>query len=717
MTTKPTLSAQAIEKVDQVTVEFLAEALSISGIISFVATKIGTGQVGEVYRLSLNYGATPSGLNLERPDTIILKIPSPNPQSRATAVSINLYEYEARFYAEIAPLLPETAREALPRCFHAGFNPETALSSLLLEDAGTDALVGDDLRGATREQALLAMRTLGLMHGALRPVLMDAEKASWLKKASWLIREPNANQAFFHEMFLSFKARYESQMAPEHLEICERWVPALGWWIEQQLTASPEKIGVKHSDYRLDNLLFTAAGGLKVIDWQCIMAGPLVGDIAYFLACSLKVEDRRAWQDDLLRAYCDALAQALPPGFGPTLTFEQVTHDLRLHTLGTLATHIMSSQLIDCAGRGDDMFMALIARECELIKDTNALELLPELPPQDPTPLRPLIENEYPHPAWMGKYWSESWYFDFVDEAQGIAGWIRLALTPRMKGNWYTATITQKGKGVYQIADYAAPGVVLDEHSLRLAKPGAYDIVHEVNTGEELETYRIKMSSDAAAHYHDANDILLGTSPPSTSESLSLSLSYNTTGIPYQYRILTRYEVPCTVTGLLVINGTSIALNSAYGQRDHSWGARDWWASDWIWSAFYLPAKHGSTTETRIHALQLRWPGRPSMSMGYVQTGDDIQEIEGLECEEDVVTKHTPNSEVKTQMVTGMKMKVLAHGKEEIRVRIEPQAHAPLKLVNDDGRASTFDTAWAKVRASDEREGVGWFEWNMNVWE
>ncbi|KAI0098678.1 phosphotransferase enzyme family protein [Nemania sp. FL0031] len=714
MTPKTSLDAQVIEKVDQVTVEFVAEALSVSGIVSFVATKIGTGQVGEVYRLSLSYEdiAPP-----EQPATVILKIPSSNPRSRATAVSINLYENEARFYAEILPLLPKTARAAVPRCFHVGFNPETAVASLLLEDAGTDALVEDDISRATLEQALLAMRTLALMHGVLRPVLTDEEKASWLKKASWLIRGPNADEGFFREIFLNFKVQFEKRMAPEHLEICEKWVPAFGWWIQQQLTASPEKTGVKHSDYRLDNLLFTADRGMKVVDWQFIMTGPLVSDIAHFLACSLKIEDRRAWQDDLLRAYCDALAQVLPAEFGPALTFEEASQELRLQTLGILTTHIMSSQLIDSTDRGDDMFMALIARECELVRDTNALELLPVLPPQSLTPLRPRIENEYLHPAAMGKYWSESWYFDFADEAQGIAGWIRFAIRPRLKGNWYTATIIQKGKGVYQIADYVAPGVVVDGHSLRLAKPGAYDVVQEVNTGEELQTYRIKMLSDAVARYHDASDILLDVSPLSTNDGMSFNLSFDTAGIIYSYRILTRYEVPCTVTGSLVINGTSIQLNSAYAQRGHSWGPRDWCGSDWIWSAFCLPAKGGSTTETRVHASQLRWPGRPSMSMGYVQTGNDIREIEGLECEEGVVTKHALVNASNMQMVTGMRMKILAHGKEEMVVQIGPQDHAPLKLVSDDGRASMFDRAWGKVKASDGREGVGWFEWNMNVWE
>lgn len=710
MTAKETLNARTIEKIEEVTVEFLSEALSIPGIVSFTSHRIGTGQVGEVHRLFLNYGpedAGPEG-DQERPPTVILKIPSPNARSRASAVSLGIYEYEARFYTELAPGLPEAARASVPACRHAGFDPETVLGSLVLEDAGLGAVAGDDLRGARRAEALLAMRALGRLHGALRPALLDPARAAWL------VREPDANGAFFHEIFLAFRARYGDRVAPDHMTIIERWIPAFDWFVEQQLASPPDKVGVRHGDFRLDNLIYLGGGRIKVVDWQCIAAGPLVGDVAYFLGCSLTTENRRAWQDDLLKEYCDALAEASPPEFGPTLTLEQVRHELRLQTLGSVTMSLVSSIMVDPTERGDDMFMTLIARECELVKDVDALALLPALPPPDPTPLRPLAADEHPHPVGPSKYWNESWYFDFVDEAQGVAGWVRMGMTPRMRGNWYTATFTRRGEGVYVVEDYAAPKVVSDEHGLHLTKPGAYDVTHEAV--EELETYRIRLSSGAATYYEDATNVLLAAPPSSTGKGIELDLSFHTAGVPYHYRISTRYEIPCTVTGSVTVDETSIALNSVYGQRDHSWAARDWWAMDWLWSSFYLSPKDGGGPETRIHATELRWPGRPSMCMGYVQTGSDIQEIEGLECQEDIVPRSGPSGE-KTRIVTSMRMVVRAHEKDEMWVQVEPQGHAPLKLVSDDGRVSMFDRAWGKVKMPDGREGVGWFEWNMNVWD
>ena len=47
----------------------------------------------------------------------------------------------------------------------------------------------------------------------------------------------------------------------------------------------------------------------------------------------------------------------------------------------------------------------------------------------------------------------------------------------------------------------------------------------------------------------------------------------------------------------LELNGT--------GQRDHSWGTRDWWSMDWVWSAAELD------DGTRFHGVELRIPDLP----------------------------------------------------------------------------------------------------------
>ena len=52
--------------------------------------------------------------------------------------------------------------------------------------------------------------------------------------------------------------------------------------------------GLVHGDYRLDNLMFPERGdGVVALDWQTLAIGPPGRDLAYFLATSVLVDDRR----------------------------------------------------------------------------------------------------------------------------------------------------------------------------------------------------------------------------------------------------------------------------------------------------------------------------------------------------------------------------------------------------------------------------------------
>ena len=52
------------------------------------------------------------------------------------------------------------------------------------------------------------------------------------------------------------------------------------------------------------------------------------------------------------------------------------------------------------------------------------------------------------------------------------------------------------------------------------------------------------------------------------------------------------------------------------GQRDHSWGVRDWWNLGWVWTA------GGLDDGTRFHGSDIRIPG-VDVGFGYVQGVSD----------------------------------------------------------------------------------------------
>ncbi|KAH8658194.1 aminoglycoside phosphotransferase [Xylariales sp. PMI_506] len=674
-----------IESVTELSVDFLRSALGVEGIVSFETTRIGTGQLGECHRISLHYQDS-EAIDGSRPATVVLKIATQSPRSRASGLSLGIYECELRFYTDLAPYM-KAATKSIPNRYYDTFDKNTGAFTLILEDAGPKAIVGDDIKGATLEQAQAAMHELGKIHASL---IVDPDRASWFAKSS------KVSQEFLKQLFSGFQERYKDRLDPSHFEICKTFVERYDAYMKSLTVPGAVTMGIMHGDYRLDNMLFIPRDGggldIKVVDWQLVAAAPVVSDLAYFIGGSLRTEDRREWQDSLLQSYCDALDATAGE---PVLTVQDCLRDLRLNAFFGVGMCVISSIMASQTERGDNMFMTMLARHCELVKDLNALELLPEPEPVDMTPLRPTAEDEGQHEKGTEKDWNESWYFDFVDKEQGIAGWIRLGLVPNRKGNWYHAAITREGQATVIVADFEAP---LPDKELHLQTENL-DATHKVL--EPLEAFHLSLKGKG----YTFSDPESFPKPGEPSEPVELDLRFDTVGIPYRYRITTRYEIPCKITGSLKIgNGTTITLDGVPGQRDHSFGARDWWGMDWVWSAFHLEGGR------HFHATHLRLPNLQPIGIGYAQrAGEGSREIQELTCDEVLGSGG---------LVDTMKMRIRTFdGKDEVEVTVTPRGHTPLELVNDDGRVALFDRAWGDVVLSTGEKGVGWFEWNRNVAE
>ena len=163
----------------------------------FTTERIGTGQMSECYRVELTYADGAGG-----PGSVVLKVAATDPVSRQTGLALGLYEREVRFYTDIAPRIGGPVAP----CYSSAFDAETGVFHLLLGDAGP-AVVGDEIRGATVEQAMLAMSELGRLHGQL---LGDAALAD----AEWLNRESPMNQALIAALYAGFLERYGDAHRP-----------------------------------------------------------------------------------------------------------------------------------------------------------------------------------------------------------------------------------------------------------------------------------------------------------------------------------------------------------------------------------------------------------------------------------------------------------------------------------------------------------------------
>ena len=654
-----------IERPEDLTAGWLTAAIGAGTVERFGTERIGTGQMSECYRVALTYAGGAAG-----PGSVVLKVAASDPASRQTGLALGLYEREVRFYTDIAPRIGGPVAP----CYSAGFDAESGMFHLLLGDA-TPAVVGDEIRGATVEQATLAMAELGRLHA---PLLGQSAMAD----LEWLNRESPMNQALIAQLYTGFIDRYGDEIAPAHREVCERLVGGFDAFLAQEAAAGRIH-GLVHGDYRLDNMLFGQQGAdrpLTVVDWQTVTWGPATTDVAYFLGCALADDIRRDNYDALLGAYHDALG----PAAG--LRLDDVREGVRRQGFFGVMMAIVSSMLVERTARGDEMFMTMLRRHSQHVIDTDALATLPE--PAAPEPLRPSAVDEDAHEPGTQPMWSESWYADFVDEAHGVGGWFRLGMIPNENRAWVNALLCGPGIPTLAVNDFE---VALPDDACAVGT-AAIELTHGAT--EPLQTYHVRLRGAAQA-YDDPSALLREESGRPV--ELSMDLTWTTAGTPYQYRLTPRYEIPCTVSGTVVADGRVLDLASVPGQRDHSWGVRDWWSMDWVWSALHL------ADGTHLHGVDLRIPGAPPIGVGYIQSpGGPLVELQSVSAHEEFGDNDLP---VATELA-------LAPG--DVTATVEIRGHAPVLLTATDGRVSHFPRAWATVTTADGRAGVGWLEWNRN---
>ncbi len=659
----PPQAETVIERPAELTAAWLTGVLGTGTVTDFTVERIGTGQMSECYRVRLTYADVGA-----QPVSVVLKVAATDPVSRQTGLSLGLYEREVRFYREVAPRLSGPVAP----CYHAAVDAASGAFDVLLGDA-SPAVVGDEIRGATAAQAELAVRELARLQG---PLLGDPALAD----APWLNRDTPVNQGLITQLYGGFVDRYGDRIAPQHRAVCERLVGAFDEYLAQE---SDSLHGLVHGDYRLDNMLFGAVGAeraLTVVDWQTVTWAPAMTDLAYFLGCALPAADRRAQYDALLHAYHDALGPDAP------ISLADVREGVRRQSFFGVMMAIVSSMLVERTERGDAMFMTMLQRHCEHVLDTDALAALPAPAPLES--LRPSHDDEAAHTATAEPLWSESWYADFADTAQGFGGWVRLGLMPNQNRAWLHALLCGPEMPTVAVVEFDAP-LPADPWGLHT---DAVDFAHSADT--PLQTYRVGLQGRGQS-YTDPSALLRGEAGEPV--QVAMDLVWTTDGTPYQYRLTTRYEIPCTVTGSVTVDSTTYRIGSAPGQRDHSWGVRDWWGMDWNWSALHFD------DGTHLHAVDIRIPATPAIGVGYLQgrqgTVTELSAVAGREVFGD--------NGLPTEAV-------LAVDPGGITATVDLRGHAPLQLIADDGRVSQFPRAWGTVSTADGRTGVGWLEWNRN---
>jgi hypothetical protein len=338
-----------------------SEALS-----GFTFEPVGTGQVGDSYRIDLDWASPPLDAATTLPSSLIAKCPAGDATSRETARNMHLYEIETQFYMRFG----DSCGARAPQAYLSTYEAASGDGVLLLEDMAPAAQIAQ-MDGCSLEQLGLALNEAALLH-----------QSHWgdasLHQHKWLTySQEDERRAFLAALvpaiYPEWRARYEGRLSGDILDMGEALVARFDAYMLGENRGWEEPLVLSHGDFRLDNMLFTdTKGRVVILDWQTVSAGAPMNDIAYCLSTSLADPAVRAREEEALVARYHAQLGAKAEGYA----LEQAWQDYRRAAFSGFIMALVSAMLVERTPRGDEMFATMAERSGWQALHLDALSLI-----------------------------------------------------------------------------------------------------------------------------------------------------------------------------------------------------------------------------------------------------------------------------------------------------------------------------------------------------
>lgn len=312
-----------------------------------------TGAVGDMARIRLEY----DGSGDPGPASVVAKLRGTTEVQVGMDRAMDLYNREARFYAELADRVPV----GTPRIFHIG---DGTARPMLMEDLG-GLRIGDQMEGLSVPDAERIMDALADMHAEFwNAPELDAD---WLAEPAQGVYAGMIVQLVtsgVETLCDRYTGRVPDGVLDGVAEAAPRWGDVL-----RRCAEGPKTL--VHNDCRLDNLFFRGDGHPVFVDWQVLARTRGTQDVGNLLAGSMNIDDLRANWESLLRRYHDRIRSR---GVDDYSWEECVCHYRQnvLYPLGAGIALLGQLDIGDARGLGD----AIVLRALTHIADLDSLELV-----------------------------------------------------------------------------------------------------------------------------------------------------------------------------------------------------------------------------------------------------------------------------------------------------------------------------------------------------
>jgi len=262
---------------------------------------VAGGSAGTTSRELLEIHHNEAGQAAGLPSTVFSKA-TPTWTSRLVCGLTGAAMSECRFYMEVRPELDVSG----PIAYHAAADPASGRSIILLEDVPRTrgARFGNPLElYVDRPMAETMMQEMAVYHAAFWNSPRLDDDLRWAKPTLQFQVDLNATINFEKRTMVGFdRARDVMPKALWHRR--SELYPAT---MASLRLNSRTPMTLLHADVHPGNWLLNGDGRMALFDWQNIQTGQWALDVSYALGAGLTVEDRRAWEKELLELYLDEL--------------------------------------------------------------------------------------------------------------------------------------------------------------------------------------------------------------------------------------------------------------------------------------------------------------------------------------------------------------------------------------------------------------------------